>query len=87
MCFMPSIHDAKHTASKRYGFAEGSGDLSSILVPLPLFAGTLMSGLLFFNDRAILVGASYQGTSLLYELTVGFAIAVIAFACFIIHHI
>lgn len=58
--------------------------LNSTLVPFPLDAGILISGLLFFADHAIYTGASYPGTSLLYELTSGLVIADIPLACFII---
>jgi len=48
---------------------------SSTRVAAPLGAGTRTSGLRFFSDHAMFVGASYPGTSLLYELTSGFVMA------------
>ena len=51
--FMPSIPAARHSARTRYGFAEGSGFLSSTLLPSPLAAGILISGLLFVADQVI----------------------------------
>ena len=55
---MPSNPANKRHAKTRYGFALGSGDLSSILVPSPLADGTLIRGLLFLDDHAIYTGAS-----------------------------
>ena len=51
--YMPSIPAARHSARTRYGFAEGSGFLSSTLLPSPLAAGILISGLLFVADQVI----------------------------------
>ena len=78
---MPSSPAAKHTAMARYGLQAQSGHLSSTLVPAPLAAGTLISGLLLVADHAIYVGASYPGTNLLYEFTIGLVMAVIALIC------
>ena len=84
MFLIPSSPAARQSARTRYGLAVGSGFLNSTLVPFPLDAGILISGLLFFADHAIYTGASYPGTSLLYELTSGLVIADIPLACFII---
>src|SRR5438874_13752997 len=78
---IPSIPERSITARARYGLHEGSGMRSSIRVPVPREAGTRTSGLRFFSDHAMLVGASYPGTSRLYELTSGFVIAQKPFAC------
>ena len=59
---IPSSPAARQSARTRYGFAEGSGFLSSTLVPFPLDAGILISGLLFVADHAMYTGASYPGT-------------------------
>ena len=56
--FIPSRPAAKHTESKKYGFAAGSGHLNSILVDAPLAAGILINGLLLLADHAIYTGAS-----------------------------
>ena len=80
---IPSSPAAKHTAIARYGLVAQSGLLSSTLVPSPLAAGTLIRGLLFVADHAMYVGASYPGTNLLYEFTIGLIIAVIERICFI----
>src|SRR6187402_487769 len=77
---MPSSPARSITANARYGLHEGSGILSSILVVGPLPAGTRTSGLRFRVDHAMAVGASYPGTSRLYEFTSGFVIAQNAFA-------
>ena len=45
------------------------------MVLSPRAAGTRTSGLRFFSDHAIAVGASWPGTSRLYEFTSGFVIA------------
>ena len=47
---IPSNPAFKHTAIARYGFAVGSGQRSSTLVPAPLALGIRTSGLLFFAD-------------------------------------
>ena len=55
---IPSNPAARHTASAKYGVADGSGFLSSTLVDFPLAVGILTSGLLFVPDHAIYTGAS-----------------------------
>ena len=54
---------------------------SSTPVAVPRAAGTRTSGLRFFSDHAMLVGASNPGTSRLYELTSGLVIAQKPRAC------
>ena len=54
---------------------------SSMRVAVPRVAGTRTSGLRFFSDHAIAVGASYPGTRRLYELTSGLVIAQNPLAC------
>src|SRR5438093_93348 len=78
---MPSRPERSIAASARYGLQDGSGIRSSIRVEVPRAAGTRTSGLLFFSDHAMLVGASYPGTSLLYEFNSGLVIAQNPFAC------
>src|SRR5467141_845694 len=78
---MPSRPDRSITASARYGLHDGSGIRSSMRVPVPREAGTRTSGLRFFSDHAMLVGASYPGTSRLYEFTSGLVIAQNPLAC------
>ena len=53
MFLIPSSPAARQSARTRYGLAVGSGFLNSTLVPFPLDAGILISGLLFFADHAI----------------------------------
>ena len=77
----PSRPAAIVTANARYGFALGSAERSSILVPLPRAAGTRMSGLLFCADHAMYTGASNSGTRRLYEFTSGLVIAVMPLMC------
>src|SRR3989337_1844291 len=72
---IPSNPDRSMTANARYGLHEGSGIRSSMRVAVPRAAGTRTSGLRFFSDQAMLVGASKPGTSRLYEFTRGFVIA------------
>src|SRR5437762_12080796 len=78
---IPSRPDRSITASARYGLHDGSGMRSSIRVPVPRVAGTRTSGLRFFSDQAMLVGASYPGTSRLYEFTRGFVIEIGRASC------
>ena len=78
---MPSSPARSITASARYGLQEGSGMRSSMRVSAPRAAGTRTSGLRLRCDQAIAVGASYPGTSRLYEFTSGFVIAQNPFAC------
>src|SRR5581483_6290840 len=77
---MPSRPDRSITASARYGLHDGSGIRSSMRVPVPRVAGTRTSGLRFFSDQEIAVGASYPGTRRLYEFTSGFVMAQKPFA-------
>src|SRR5690625_1565848 len=72
---MPSSPAARMTASPRYGLHVGSGERSSILVPIPRRAGMRIIALRFDTDQAMFVGASNPGVSRLYELTVGFVMA------------
>src|SRR5919198_1419290 len=72
---MPSSPERSITASARYGLHDGSGMRSSMRVAVPRVAGTRTSGLRFFSDHEIAVGASYPGTSRLYELTRGLVMA------------
>ena len=60
---MPSRPARSITASARYGLHDGSGIRSSTRVAAPRAAGTRTSGLRFFSDHAMLVGASKPGTS------------------------
>src|SRR3954469_5145730 len=78
---IPSRPARSITASARYGLHDGSGIRSSMRVPVPRVAGTRTSGLRFFSDNEIAVGASYPGTSRLYEFTSGLLIAQKPFAC------
>ena len=55
---MPSSPARSITASARYGLHDGSGMRSSMRVAVPRAAGTRTSGLRFFSDHAIAVGAS-----------------------------
>src|ERR687887_2117444 len=71
----PSRPARSITANARYGLHDGSGIRSSMRVPVPRAAGTRTSGLRFFSDQEIAVGASYPGTRRLYEFTSGFVIA------------
>src|SRR5258705_10176065 len=76
VCFsMPSRPARRITANARYGLQDGSGIRNSTRVFEPRATGTRTSGLRFLSDQAIAVGASYPGTSLLYEFTSGFVIA------------
>src|SRR5262245_41217172 len=77
---MPDNPARSMTASARYGLQDGSGIRSSMRVPVPRVAGTRTSGLRFFSDQEIAVGASYPGTSRLYELTSGLVMAQKPFA-------
>ena len=54
---------------------------SSMRVAAPRAAGTRTSGLRFFSDHATAVGASYPGTSRLYEFTSGLVMAQNPLAC------
>src|SRR5512137_2208175 len=78
---MPSSPARSMTAKVRYGLQLGSGHLNSALVDFSLPAenlGTLMSAERFRWPQQMYTGASYPGTSLLYELTVGLSTALIS---------
>ena len=49
---IPSKPACNNTANTKYGFALGSGHLSSTLVPAPLEAGTLINAVLLLQDQA-----------------------------------
>src|SRR6266508_1364502 len=77
---VPARPERSITASARYGLQDGSGIRSSIRVPVPRVAGTRTSGLRFFSDHEMAVGASYPGTRRLYEFTSGLVTAQNPFA-------
>ena len=82
---MPSNPAASITEKARYGLHAGSGFLSSILVAISLpglYIGTLTSADLFLCAHETYTGASYPGTSLLYELTHWQHTEHISVACF-----
>ena len=82
---MPLRPAASITANARYGLHAGSGLLNSSLKAfswLGLYIGILMRFDLFSGSQQIYTGASYPGTSLLYEFTDGLSIEVISGRCF-----
>ena len=65
----------EHHREREIRVAAGSGMRSSMRVPMPRRSGTRMSGERLRIDHATFTGASYPGTSRLYEFTSGFVIA------------
>src|SRR5918911_3789875 len=82
---MPSRPAWSRTAKVRYGLHDGSGQRSSIRVACSLpgwYSGTRTSAERLRRDHATYTGASYPGTSRLYELTHWAKIEQISRECF-----
>src|SRR5215210_320671 len=81
---MPSSPAWRRTANVRYGLHDGSGQRSSIRVAFSLpgwYMGTRTSAERLRRDHAMYTGASYPGTSRLYEFTDGANSAASSRAC------
>src|ERR671924_2386499 len=83
-CSIPASPAASITAKARYGLHAGSGERNSMRVAdsLPgLYMGTRTSADRFLRAQHTYTGASYPGTSRLYEFTHWFVTSVISAAC------
>src|SRR5947208_15946507 len=82
---IPARPAASMAANARYGLQAGSGERNSIRVAdsLPgLYMGTRTRAERFRRAQHTYTGASYPGTSRLYEFTHWFVTSVISAACF-----